>query len=144
MPTLSDGLTGDVTGYNVYVGGGLGMSHAREDDTYPLLAEPLGWVTPERVVDVVEAVVTTQRDYGNREDRHRARLKYLVETRGIEWIRAEVGAPGRVPAGRRRRSCRRGRPRSTTAPATASSACRCRPARSPTVTASTCARRCAS
>ena len=91
VPTLSGGLTGDVTGYNVYVGGGLGMSHAREDDTYPLLAQPLGWVTPDRVVDVVEAVVTTQRDHGNREDRHRARLKYLVETRGIEWIRAEVG-----------------------------------------------------
>ncbi len=67
------------------------MSHAREDDTYPLLAQPLGWVTPDRVIDVVEAVVTTQRDHGNREDRHRARLKYLVETRGIEWIRAEVG-----------------------------------------------------
>ncbi len=67
------------------------MAHAREDDTYPLLAEPLGWVPPERVVDVVEAVVTTQRDFGNRDDRHRARLKYLVEERGIEWVRAEVG-----------------------------------------------------
>ena len=91
VPTLSGGTVGDVTGYNVYVGGGLGMSHAREDDTYPLLAQPLGWVPPDRIVDVVEAVVTTQRDHGNREDRHRARLKYLVETRGIEWIRAEVG-----------------------------------------------------
>ena len=82
VPTLTGGVTGDVTGYNVYVGGGLGMSHSREDDTYPLLAEPLGWVTPEHVVDVVEAVVTTQRDFGNRDDRHRARLKYLVEERG--------------------------------------------------------------
>ena len=44
VPTLSDGSTGDVTGYNVFVGGGLGMSHAREDDTYPRLAVPLGWV----------------------------------------------------------------------------------------------------
>ncbi|MET0459714.1 MAG: NADPH-dependent assimilatory sulfite reductase hemoprotein subunit, partial [Ilumatobacteraceae bacterium] len=96
VPTLTDGLaglapSGTVTGYNVYVGGGLGMAHAREDDTYPLLAEPLGWVTPDRVVDVVEAVVTTQRDFGHRDDRHRARLKYLVEERGIEWIRTEVG-----------------------------------------------------
>ncbi|MET0326991.1 MAG: NADPH-dependent assimilatory sulfite reductase hemoprotein subunit, partial [Ilumatobacteraceae bacterium] len=96
VPTLTDGLaglapSGTVTGYNVYVGGGLGMAHAREDDTYPLLAEPLGWVTPDRVVDVVEAVVTTQRDFGHRDDRHRARLKYLVEERGIDWIRAEVG-----------------------------------------------------
>ena len=91
VPTLAGGLTGAVTGFNVYVGGGLGMSHAREEDTYPLLAKPLGWVRPEHVVDVVEAVVTTQRDFGNRKDRHRARLKYLVETRGIEWMRTEVG-----------------------------------------------------
>jgi sulfite reductase (ferredoxin) len=91
VPILSGGTTGDVSGYNIYVGGGLGMSHAREEDTYPLLALPLGFVGPERVVDVVEAVVTTQRDFGRRDDRHRARLKYLVEDRGIDWVRAEVG-----------------------------------------------------
>ncbi len=91
VPVLGDGLHGDVTGYVVHVGGGLGMSWAREDDTYPLLAQSLGFVPAERVVDVVEAVVTTQRDFGNRDDRHRARLKYLVEERGIEWMRAEVG-----------------------------------------------------
>lgn len=91
VPTLSDGTTGDVTGYSVFVGGGLGMSHAREEDTYPRLAVPLGWVRPERVVDVVEAVATIQRDHGNRADRQRARLKYTVETLGVEYIRAEVG-----------------------------------------------------
>jgi sulfite reductase (ferredoxin) len=48
-------------------------------------------VPPEHVIDVVEAVVTTQRDFGDRNDRHRARLKYLVESRGIEWMRTEVG-----------------------------------------------------
>ncbi len=90
VPTLSDGLSGELTGYMVYVGGGLGMTHAREEDTYPRLASPLGWVAPDRVVDVVEAVVTTQRDFGNREDRHRARLKYLIDERGIEWFRDEV------------------------------------------------------
>ena len=67
------------------------MSHSREEDTYPVLARPLGWVPPERVVDVVEAVVTLQRDHGNRTDRHRARLKYTVETLGIEFVREEVG-----------------------------------------------------
>ncbi|MGI9030226.1 MAG: NADPH-dependent assimilatory sulfite reductase hemoprotein subunit [Ilumatobacteraceae bacterium] len=91
VPTLTDGLTGAVTGYVVHVGGGLGMTHAREDDTYPRLATPLCWVEPDRVVDVVEAIVTTQRDFGNREDRHRARLKYLVDERGIEWVREKVG-----------------------------------------------------
>ena len=91
VPTLSEGYTGEVTGYSVFVGGGLGMSHSREEDTYPVLARPLAWVPPERVVDVVEAVVTLQRDHGNRTDRHRARLKYTVETLGIEFVREEVG-----------------------------------------------------
>jgi len=91
VPTWRDGTPGDVAGYNVYVGGGMGMSHAREEDTYPLLALPLGWAPADRVVDVVEAVVTVQRDYGRRDDRQRARLKYTVEEHGIEWIRAEVG-----------------------------------------------------
>ena len=90
LPTLSEGLTGDLTGFVVYAGGGLGMSHAREDDTYPRLASELGWITPEQVVDVVEAVITTQRDHGNRGDRHRARLKYLIDEKGVEWIKAEV------------------------------------------------------
>jgi sulfite reductase (ferredoxin) len=90
VPTLREGDRGEVTGYQVFVGGGLGMSHAREDDTYPRLASPLGWVAPDRVVDTAEAIVTTQRDFGNREDRQRARLKYLVDERGVEWVRAEV------------------------------------------------------
>jgi sulfite reductase (ferredoxin) len=97
VPTLSEGTTGELTGYMVYVGGGLGMAHAREDDTYPRLASPIGWVPPERVLDVAEAVVTMQRDHGNREDRHRARLKYLVDERGIEWVRDEVGRRAGAP-----------------------------------------------
>jgi sulfite reductase (ferredoxin) len=97
VPTLSDGTTGELTGFMIFVGGGLGMSHAREEDTYPRLASPLGWVAPDRVVDVTEAVVTTQRDHGNREDRHRARLKYLVDERGIEWMRDEVGRRAGAP-----------------------------------------------
>lgn len=90
MPTLSDGATGDLTGFVVYAGGGLGMSWAREDDTYPRLASELGWVTPDQVVDVVEAVVTAQRDHGNRGDRHRARLKYLVDEKGVDWLKEQV------------------------------------------------------
>ncbi len=99
VPTLAAGTSGPLTGFMLYVGGGLGMSHAREDDTYPRLASPLGWVTPERIVDVVEAIVTTQRDHGNREDRHRARLKYLVDERGIDWMRQEVGRRAGAPLG---------------------------------------------
>jgi sulfite reductase (ferredoxin) len=90
VPILSDGLTGTVTGYGIFVGGGMGMSHAREDDTYPRLATALGTVSPDRVVDAIEAVITTQRDFGNRDDRHRARLKYLLDERGTPWFRSEV------------------------------------------------------
>ena len=90
VPTLTDGTSGDVTGFVVLAGGGMGMSHNRPDDTYPLLARPVCWVEPERVGDVVEAIVATQRDHGNRDDRSRARLKYLLEERGIEWLRSQI------------------------------------------------------
>ena len=90
VPTLSEGTSGLLTGFVIYAGGGLGMSHAREDDTYPRLASELGWVTPDQLVNVVEAVVTTQRDYGNRADRHRARLKYLIDEMGVDWLKAQV------------------------------------------------------
>jgi sulfite reductase (ferredoxin) len=96
VPTLSDGTSGDLTGFMVFAGGGMGMSHSRPDDTYPLLAQPVGWVASTGlddlagVVDVTEAIITTQRDHGNRDDRQRARLKYLLEAKGIEWLRAQV------------------------------------------------------
>jgi sulfite reductase (ferredoxin) len=90
VPTLSEGTTGELTGYVVLAGGGMGMSHNRPDDTYPLLAQPVGWVPPHDVGDVVEAIVTTQRDFGNRDDRARARLKYLLEARGVDWLRQQI------------------------------------------------------
>ena len=92
VPTLTEGTTGELTGFLVLAGGGMGMSHSRPDDTYPLLAQPVGWVPPEEIGEVVEAIITTQRDYGNRDDRQRARLKYLVEERGIEWLREQIVA----------------------------------------------------
>jgi sulfite reductase (ferredoxin) len=90
VPTLSEGTSGDLTGYVVLAGGGMGMSHSRPDDTYPLLAQPVAWVPAADVVDVVEAIVTTQRDHGDREDRSRARLKYLLEARGVAWLREQI------------------------------------------------------
>jgi sulfite reductase (ferredoxin) len=90
VPTLTDGTTGDLTGFMVLAGGGMGMAHARPDDTYPMLAQPVGWVPPEDLGDVVEAIVTAQRDFGNRDDRNLARLKYTIEKHGIEWLRAQI------------------------------------------------------
>jgi sulfite reductase (ferredoxin) len=90
VPTLAEGTSGELTGFVVLAGGGMGMSHSRPDDTYPLLAQPVAWVPPADLGDVIEAIVTTQRDHGNRDDRSRARLKYLLEERGMRWLRAQV------------------------------------------------------
>jgi len=80
---------GEVVGYNVTAGGGMGMSHGQHA-TYPRLADQLGFILPEAVVKVAEAVVTTQRDFGDRTDRKHARLKYTIEDMGLEHFKAEV------------------------------------------------------
>lgn len=81
--------SGKLEGYNVAVGGGMGMTHGNEA-TYPRLADIIGFCTQEQVVDVAEKVVLVQRDYGDRTDRKHARLKYTIQDRGVEWFLAEV------------------------------------------------------
>lgn len=78
-----------VIGYNVTVGGGMGQTHGNQK-TYPMLAHPLGFCTPEQAVIVGEKVMLVQRDHGERANRKHARLKYTIEDRGIEWFKAEV------------------------------------------------------
>ena len=68
---------GKLTGWNVTVGGGMGMTHG-ELDTFPRTADVMGFCNPDQVVDVAEKIVTVQRDWGNRELRKRARLKYTI------------------------------------------------------------------
>ena len=80
---------GKLVGYNVTIGGGMGMTHG-EPDTFPRTADVLGFCTPEQAVDVAEKVVTVQRDWGNRNNRKRARLKYTIEDRGLDAYRSEV------------------------------------------------------
>jgi sulfite reductase (ferredoxin) len=82
---------GQVKGYTVVVGGGFGMTHGKQD-TYPVLAKPLAFVQREQVIQTAVAVITVQRDFGNRTDRKRARLKYLIDERGVDWFRQEVQA----------------------------------------------------
>ncbi len=82
---------GELVGYNVTVGGGMGMSHG-ETGTYPRLADVMGFVEREDVLPVAEAVVTTQRDHGDRTDRKHARLKYTIDDRGLDWFRREVAS----------------------------------------------------
>ncbi len=78
-----------LAGYNLAVGGGMGRTHNNEA-TYPRLADVLGFIPPEKIVDVARAVLTVHRDFGDRTDRKHARLKYVVQERGADWTRAEV------------------------------------------------------
>jgi sulfite reductase (NADPH) hemoprotein beta-component len=78
-----------LVGYNVAVGGGMGRSHGNTQ-TFPRLADVIGFVKPEHVIDVAKAVLTIHRDFGDRANRKHARLKYVVEERGTAWMFAEV------------------------------------------------------
>jgi sulfite reductase (NADPH) hemoprotein beta-component len=78
-----------VVGYNVAVGGGMGMTHGVES-TYPRLADIIGFCTPAQVTDVAEKVVLVQRDFGCRTDRKQARVKYTLERNGADWFRDKV------------------------------------------------------
>ncbi len=81
----------ELIGYNVSVGGGMGASH-NDAETFPRLADTLGFIASADIEAVAIAVITTQRDFGNRDVRKRARLKYTIEDRGIEWFKAKVQA----------------------------------------------------
>ena len=87
---------GELAGFNVSVGGGMGMTHG-ETDTFPRLGDVLGFIGPDDVNSIAEAVVTTQRDYGDRTNRKHARLKYTIEDRGVGWFRDEVETRSGVP-----------------------------------------------
>jgi sulfite reductase (NADPH) hemoprotein beta-component len=81
--------SGDLQGWNVSVGGGMGMSHG-EPETYPRTADIMGFCTGGEVLPIAAAVVTVQRDWGDRGNRKHARLKYTIEDRGLDAFRAEV------------------------------------------------------
>ena len=80
---------GEIAGWNVTVGGGMGMTHG-EPDTYPRTADVMGFCLPDDALAIAEAVLTVQRDWGDRTNRKHARLKYTIEDRGLDVFRAEV------------------------------------------------------
>jgi sulfite reductase (NADPH) hemoprotein beta-component len=80
---------GEFAGYNVTVGGGMGMAHG-EPQTYPRTADVMGFCRPSEAVAIGEAAVTVQRDWGDRSNRKHARLKYTIEERGLDAFRTEV------------------------------------------------------
>lgn len=80
---------GRLAGFNITVGGGMGASHD-DPHTFPRLADVIGFLPTGVAQDVAEAVVSIQRDYGNRQTRRYARLKYTIETHGLDWFLREL------------------------------------------------------
>ena len=80
---------GKLAGFNVAVGGGMGMTHG-EPETYPRLASVIGYVDAKNAVDVCEKIMTIQRDYGCRTNRKHARFKYTIDDYGLEWFTEEL------------------------------------------------------
>jgi sulfite reductase (NADPH) hemoprotein beta-component len=90
------GADGSLEGFNVAIGGGMGRTD-NEPRTYPRLADVIGFVEKDQLVAAADAVMGVQRDYGNRAERARARFKYTVDDKGLDFIKAEIesrmGAP---------------------------------------------------
>jgi sulfite reductase (NADPH) hemoprotein beta-component len=78
-----------IIGYNVVVGGGMGTTFGMPE-TYPRLAEIIGFCLPEQVIEVAEKVVLVQRDNGNRQNRKLSRMKYTIDNLGLDWFKNEV------------------------------------------------------
>ncbi len=92
-------------GYNVLVGGGMGMSH-NKTETYPCVAKNIMFIAPDELLRATEAVIKLTRDHGDRTNRKHARLKYVVAEKGLEWTKLtlaeyfgkELQTPHAMPA----------------------------------------------
>ena len=80
---------GQLSGYNVTVGGGMAYTFGNSN-TYPRVADVVGYIPKEKIVEVSEAVLVFQRDHGNRSDRKNARLKYTIDRLGLDYFRSEL------------------------------------------------------
>lgn len=82
---------GELQGFNLAVGGGMGSTHG-DDTTYPQIARVIGFCPKDQLIKAAEAIVTIQRDFGNRSDRKHARFKYTIDERGLDWVKEELHA----------------------------------------------------
>ncbi len=80
---------GELKGFNVAIGGGMGRSD-QSTATYPRLADVIGFVTPDKVLETCDAVMSVQRDYGDRLERAHARFKYTIDDLGLDWVKGEI------------------------------------------------------
>lgn len=78
-----------IEGFNVAIGGGMGRSD-QDPHTYPRLADLVGFIPKDRMVACADAVMGVQRDHGNRADRSRARFKYTIDGKGLDWVKSEI------------------------------------------------------
>ncbi len=80
---------GRLAGFNVAIGGGMGRTD-QAPKTYPRLASVIGFLPPDKVLEMCDATMKVQRDYGDRVDRGRARFKYTIDDKGLDFIKAEI------------------------------------------------------
>ena len=78
-----------IIGFNIVAGGGMGTTHGNIK-TYPRLGSIIGYANKKDILKIVENIITTQRDFGNREDRKQARLKYTIDRLGLDWFKTEL------------------------------------------------------
>lgn len=80
---------GALAGFTVLAGGGMGQANGVKD-SHPRMADPVGFIGPDEVLETSKAVVSIHRDFGNRSNRKLARLKYVLDERGVDWFREEL------------------------------------------------------
>jgi sulfite reductase (NADPH) hemoprotein beta-component len=80
---------GELLGFNVAIGGGMGATHG-DATTYPRLGSVIGFVVPEQLLRTAEGVIEVQRDHGDRQERKHARLKYTIDRMGLPAFKAEL------------------------------------------------------
>ncbi|WP_432648894.1 NADPH-dependent assimilatory sulfite reductase hemoprotein subunit [Methylomarinum roseum] len=78
-----------LVGFNVTVGGGMSLTHG-EPNTYPRLADVIGYCPKHKTLQVAEEILKIQRDFGDRTNRKHARLKYTIDDRGVDWFKFEL------------------------------------------------------
>ena len=82
---------GEIVGFDLLAGGGMGVTH-NNTKTYPRAGTLLGYIPYDLAPEVCENIVIIQRDNGDRENRKHARLKYTIDTMGVDEFKRQLQA----------------------------------------------------
>lgn len=85
---------GKVVAFQVYIGGGQGERNGKTSAA--MLGQPVGIFTPDNLQHGLDAVVKVHQEYGDRKNRHWARIKYVVHSEGIPWYQDRLRERGAV------------------------------------------------